>query len=271
MARVMTPENTVGAGRGAAAANIAYVPPDHEPVLPAELVEVLDPQPGETFLDCTFGAGGHARLIAEALGAEGELIAVDRDPASEERWRAFSEDAPSRTRFLRSDFAPALEGLRGEGVRPDGIVFDLGMSSMQVDNWERGFSYAYDAPLDMRMDPEQKLIGRRGRQRVAPGADRPRAARVRRGAPRRLDGARDRPPPPDRDHRGAGRGDQGRGASRPTASGAGIPPSAPSRRSGSPSTASSRRSTGRCRWPGSCWPSAGAWARSPSTRSRTGA
>jgi 16S rRNA (cytosine1402-N4)-methyltransferase len=146
-----------GAGRGAEAANIAYVPPDHEPVLPAELVEILDPQPGETFLDCTFGAGGHARPIAEALGAEGELIAVDRDPASEERWRAFSDDAPSQTRFLRSDFAPALEGLRGEGVRPDGIVFDLGMSSMQVDNWERGFSYAYDAPLDMRMDPEQKL------------------------------------------------------------------------------------------------------------------
>ncbi len=146
-----------GAGRGAAAANIEYVPPDHEPVLPDELVEILDPQPGETFLDCTFGAGGHARRIAEALGPEGELIAVDRDPASEERWRAFSEDAPSPTRFLRSDFAPALEGLRGEGVRPDGIVFDLGMSSMQVDNWERGFSYAYDAPLDMRMDPEQKL------------------------------------------------------------------------------------------------------------------
>lgn len=138
-------------------ANLTYVPPDHEPVLPQELVEILDPQPGETFLDCTFGAGGHARLIAERLGPDGELIAVDRDPASEQRWREFSAKAPSRTRFLRSDFAPALEGLRGEGVRPDGIVFDFGMSSMQVDNWERGFSYAYDAPLDMRMDPEQQL------------------------------------------------------------------------------------------------------------------
>jgi 16S rRNA (cytosine1402-N4)-methyltransferase len=147
----------VRAGGGAAAAKIAYVPPDHEPVLPHELVEILDPQPGETFLDCTFGAGGHARLIAERLGPEGELIAVDRDPASETRWREFSAEAPSRTRFLRSDFAPALEGLRGEGVRPDGIVFDFGMSSMQVDNWERGFSYAYDAPLDMRMDPDQSL------------------------------------------------------------------------------------------------------------------
>ena len=133
------------------------MPPDHEPVLPVELVEVLDPRPGETFVDCTFGGGGHGRLIAERLGAEGELIALDRDPAAEERWREFSAGAPSRTRFLRADFVTGLEGLRGEGVRPDGIVFDLGMSSMQLDAWERGFSYAYDAPLDMRMDPDQTL------------------------------------------------------------------------------------------------------------------
>jgi 16S rRNA (cytosine1402-N4)-methyltransferase len=133
------------------------VPPDHEPVLPIELVEVIDPQPGEIFVDCTFGGGGHARLIAERLGPEGELIALDRDPVAEERWREFSASAPSRTRFLRADFVAGLEGLRGEGVRPDAIIFDLGMSSMQLDAWERGFSYAYDAPLDMRMDPDQKL------------------------------------------------------------------------------------------------------------------
>ena len=260
-----------GAGRGAAAANIAYVPPDHEPVLPAELVEILDPQPGETFLDCTFGAGGHARLIAERLGPDGELIAVDRDPASEERWRSFSADAPSRTRFLRSDFAPALEGLRGEGVRPDGIVFDLGMSSMQVDNWERGFSYAYDAPLDMRMDPEQRLSAARDRERVAAGADRARAARVRRGAPRRLDGARDRPPPPDRDHRRAGVGDQGGGAAvgplRPWAPRQARLPGDPDRRqrrargSGQGAAAGLAAAGGR----------AAGWARSPFTRSRTAA
>jgi 16S rRNA (cytosine1402-N4)-methyltransferase len=147
----------VGAGRSAAAAKLSYVPPDHEPVLPVELVEVLDPLPGETFVDCTFGGGGHARLIAERLGPEGELIALDRDPAAEERWREFSATAPSRTRFLRADFVAGLEGLRAQGVRPDGIVFDLGMSSMQLDAWERGFSYAYDAPLDMRMDPDQRL------------------------------------------------------------------------------------------------------------------
>jgi len=133
------------------------MPQDHEPVLAEELVEILDPRLGETFVDCTFGGGGHARLIAERLGADGEMIAVDRDPSSEARWKEFAADSPSRARFLRADFVVALEGLRGEGVRPDGIVFDLGMSSLQLDAWERGFSYAFDAPLDMRMDPDQSL------------------------------------------------------------------------------------------------------------------
>jgi 16S rRNA (cytosine1402-N4)-methyltransferase len=144
-------------GSLARSANLSYVPTEHEPVLAEELVDVLDPRPGETFVDCTFGGGGHARLIAERLGPDGELIAVDRDPASEERWREFAAELPCRARFLRADFVAALEGLRGEGVRPNGIVFDLGMSSMQVDAWERGFSYSYDAPLDMRMDPTQGL------------------------------------------------------------------------------------------------------------------
>ena len=137
--------------------NLSYVPADHDPVLAEELIDLLDPRPGETFVDCTFGAGGHARLIAERLGPEGELIAVDRDPSAETRWGRFASGAPSRARFLRADFVAALEGLRGEGVRPDGVVFDLGMSSMQLDAWERGFSYSYDAPLDMRMDPDQEL------------------------------------------------------------------------------------------------------------------
>jgi 16S rRNA (cytosine1402-N4)-methyltransferase len=141
----------------APSANLTYVPQDHEPVLAEELIEILDPRPGETFVDCTFGGGGHARLIAERLGADGELIAVDRDPSSEARWKQFAADSPSRARFLRADFVVALEGLRGEGVRPDGIVFDLGMSSLQLDAWERGFSYAFEAPLDMRMDPDQSL------------------------------------------------------------------------------------------------------------------
>jgi 16S rRNA (cytosine1402-N4)-methyltransferase len=144
-------------GSAGRSANLTYVPTEHEPVLAAELIDVLGPRPGEIFVDCTFGGGGHARLIAERIGPDGELVAVDRDPASEARWHDFVREMPSRGRFLRADFVAALEGLRGEGIRPDGIVFDLGMSSMQVDAWERGFSYSYDAPLDMRMDPAQAV------------------------------------------------------------------------------------------------------------------
>ena len=129
----------------------------HVPVLAGELIEVLDPQPGEVAVDCTFGGGGHARLVAGRLGPEGLLIAVDRDPAAEERFAALADEAPCRMRFIRADFADALEQLREERVRANLVYMDLGMSSMQVDTWARGFSYAYDAPLDMRMDPAQEL------------------------------------------------------------------------------------------------------------------
>jgi 16S rRNA (cytosine1402-N4)-methyltransferase len=129
----------------------------HVPVLAGELIELLDPQPGEVAVDCTFGGGGHARLVAGRLGPDGLLIAVDRDPAAEERYAALADEAPCRLRFIRADFAEALEQLRTERVTADLVYMDLGMSSMQVDTWERGFSYAYDAPLDMRMDPGQAL------------------------------------------------------------------------------------------------------------------
>src|SRR3954462_322468 len=127
----------------------------HVPVLAGELIDVVDPQPGEVAVDCTFGGGGHARLVAGRLGSEGLLIAVDRDPAAEERFAALADEAPCRTRFIRADFAEALAQLRAERVAADLVYMDLGMSSMQVDTWERGFSYSYDAPLDMRMDTRQ--------------------------------------------------------------------------------------------------------------------
>jgi 16S rRNA (cytosine1402-N4)-methyltransferase len=129
----------------------------HVPVLAGELVDLLDPRPGEIAVDCTFGGGGHARLVAERLGAEGELIAIDRDPAAEQRFDALAAELACRTRFIHAPFAQALEDLRDEGVRADLVYLDLGMSSMQVDTRERGFSYAYDAPLDMRMDPGEEL------------------------------------------------------------------------------------------------------------------
>jgi 16S rRNA (cytosine1402-N4)-methyltransferase len=125
----------------------------HLPVLAAELVAVLDPRPGEVAVDATFGAGGHARLVAERLGPEGLLVAVDRDPAARERFEEFAHEAPCRTRFVGEPFAQALAGLRDEGLRADLVVLDLGVSSMQIDEPERGFSYSADAPLDMRMDP----------------------------------------------------------------------------------------------------------------------
>lgn len=130
---------------------------EHAPVLVDELVSLLAPEPGQTAVDCTFGGGGHARRIAAQLGPEGTLIGIDRDPAAAARFAAFAAEAPCRTLFIPANFAEGLEALRGEGVHPDMIYMDLGMSSMQVDAWERGFSYAYDAPLDMRMDTRQRF------------------------------------------------------------------------------------------------------------------
>ena len=132
----------------------------HVPVLAGELIELLDPRPGETAVDCTFGAGGHARLIADRLGPDGLLIAIDRDPTAEERFAELAAELPCDTRFIRASFAEGLAELEEEGERADMVYLDLGMSSMQVDTRDRGFSYAWDAPLDMRMDPEQELDAR---------------------------------------------------------------------------------------------------------------
>jgi 16S rRNA (cytosine1402-N4)-methyltransferase len=132
----------------------------HVPVLAGEMIELIDPQPGETAVDCTFGGGGHARLIAGRIGPAGTLIGIDRDPAAEERFGEVSTELVCQTRFIRADFARGLRQLRAEGVNADLVYLDLGMSSMQVDTWERGFSYSYDAPLDMRMDPDQNLTAR---------------------------------------------------------------------------------------------------------------
>jgi 16S rRNA (cytosine1402-N4)-methyltransferase len=94
--------------------------------------------------------------VAERLGAAGVLVAIDRDPLAEERFAAFAAEVACSARFIRAGFAEALELLANEGLRANMAYFDLGMSSMQVDTRERGFSYSYDAPLDMRMDPGQE-------------------------------------------------------------------------------------------------------------------
>jgi 16S rRNA (cytosine1402-N4)-methyltransferase len=132
----------------------------HVPVLAGEMIEALDPQPGQVAIDCTFGAGGHARLIAERIGPTGTLIAIDRDPIAESHFEALAAEVGCTTRFIHASFAEGLRGLLAEGIRADLVYVDLGISSMQVDTWERGFSYSYDAPLDMRMDTEQELDAR---------------------------------------------------------------------------------------------------------------
>jgi 16S rRNA (cytosine1402-N4)-methyltransferase len=126
---------------------------DHVPVLAEEVRELLAVRPGETVVDATFGAGGHATVLAADLGGRGKLIAIDRDPGARGYFDRFAKRARVQTRFLRGDFAVVLEQLSQNGAEADAILLDLGVSSMQIDRPERGFSYAVDAPLDMRMDP----------------------------------------------------------------------------------------------------------------------
>jgi 16S rRNA (cytosine1402-N4)-methyltransferase len=126
---------------------------DHVPVLAAEVRELLAVQPGDTVVDATFGAGGHASLLAADLDGRGKLIAIDRDPGARAYFDRLAKRTPVQTRFLRGDFAVVLEQLAQNAVEADAVLLDLGVSSMQIDRPERGFSYAVDAPLDMRMDP----------------------------------------------------------------------------------------------------------------------
>jgi 16S rRNA (cytosine1402-N4)-methyltransferase len=133
---------------------------DHVPVLAAEVRSLLDVRPGETVIDATFGAGGHAALLASDLRGDGKFIAVDRDPTVKPYFESFKRGAGVPARFLSGDYADVFERLADNGVRADAILFDLGVSSMQLDRPERGFSYASDAPLDMRMDPSAEHSAR---------------------------------------------------------------------------------------------------------------
>jgi 16S rRNA (cytosine1402-N4)-methyltransferase len=133
---------------------------DHVPVLAEEVRAALSLQPGETVVDATFGAGGHASLLAADLRGRGRLIAIDRDPSVRPYFERLRREAGVQSRLLRGDFSIVLEQLAGNDVRADAILLDLGVSSMQLDRPERGFSYAADAPLDMRMDPTSPLSAR---------------------------------------------------------------------------------------------------------------
>jgi 16S rRNA (cytosine1402-N4)-methyltransferase len=133
---------------------------DHVPVLADEVRALLALEPGDTFVDATFGAGGHATLLALDLRGEGKVIAIDRDPTVRPYFERFRRTAGVQARFLRGDFSIVLTQLADNDVKADAVLLDLGVSSMQLDRPERGFSYATDAPLDMRMDPSADFSAR---------------------------------------------------------------------------------------------------------------
>lgn len=118
----------------------------HTSVLLSECVELLAPQPGARFVDATFGGGGHTRAL---LAAGASVVAYDRDPAAEPRAAALAAEYPGQLTLVPQDFA-CLEKLADSGF--SGALFDLGLSSFQVDDASRGFSFRQDAEADMRMD-----------------------------------------------------------------------------------------------------------------------
>ena len=126
----------------------------HEPVMLAEVLHYLDPQPGETIVDCTLGGGGHAREICARIAQTGRLIGIEQDADALVRAKQRLHDG--NVTFVHDNFRHLdniLSSLSVDGA--DGFLFDLGVSSFQFDTADRGFSFRYDAPLDMRMDRRQ--------------------------------------------------------------------------------------------------------------------
>lgn len=130
----------------------------HVSVMLEETVQGLVTDPQGTYVDCTLGGGGHSHRIAELLAPEGRLIGLDQDEAAIRAATERLADVGCRVEIVHSNFRHLEKVLHGLGIEQvDGVVFDLGVSSHQIDTAERGFSYMQDAPLDMRMDPEASL------------------------------------------------------------------------------------------------------------------
>ncbi|MDK2887691.1 MAG: rRNA (cytosine1402-N4)-methyltransferase [Thermoanaerobacter sp.] len=126
----------------------------HQPVMLEEVVAWLNPQDGGTYVDCTVGGGGHAAAILEKSGPEGHLIGLDQDPLALEAAARRLAPYGERVTLVKENFVNLARVLDELGVAAvNGVLFDLGVSSPQVDVPERGFSYHHDGPLDMRMDP----------------------------------------------------------------------------------------------------------------------
>ena len=133
-------------------------PTGHTPVLVRAVGELLAVRTGEIVVDATVGLGGHARLFAEALGREGTLIGLDMDPANLELARRALAGVPPRVEFIHANFAELPKALASVGVGAVDVLFaDLGVSSTQLDEARRGFSFQREGPLDMRMDPRRTV------------------------------------------------------------------------------------------------------------------
>jgi 16S rRNA (cytosine1402-N4)-methyltransferase len=127
----------------------------HVPVLLEEAVAALNLRDGGVYLDATFGRGGHSRAILAKLGPAGRLIALDCDPAAVAAGNALND---ARFRMVHAPFSDLAAAIRAADVTElDGVLFDLGVSSPQLDEAERGFSFRFDAPLDMRMDTSRGM------------------------------------------------------------------------------------------------------------------
>jgi 16S rRNA (cytosine1402-N4)-methyltransferase len=142
----------MGRGKGEAP-EAAGGPAHHSPVLLTEILEALKPQGGERYIDCTFGAGGYSRAILAS--ADCQLLALDRDPLAAEMADELVKTHTKRFRFEPAAFSDlARIAALADFVPADAVIFDLGVSSMQLDEAERGFSFMRDGPLDMRMSGE---------------------------------------------------------------------------------------------------------------------
>ena len=140
------------AGRGTGF-SAAGGPARHIPVMLSEVIEALEPSDGKFFVDGTFGAGGYTRGLLEA--ARCDVLAIDRDPDAKSFASALETDFPGRLKFVLGRYAEMREIAEREGIGAvDGVALDLGVSSMQLDRPERGFSFSHDGPLDMRMGAE---------------------------------------------------------------------------------------------------------------------
>jgi 16S rRNA (cytosine1402-N4)-methyltransferase len=127
---------------------------EHAPVLLEEALEALAVRPDGSYVDATFGRGGHARAVLARLGNKGKLLAIDRDPQAAKAARALFGDDP-RVVVVQAPFSRLAEAVDQSGRLVDGILLDLGVSSPQLDEPARGFSFLRDGPLDMRMDPDE--------------------------------------------------------------------------------------------------------------------